>query len=838
MIFVLNKQKEAVGILTNNTQNGLNFWDDVLTENIENNLETFEFKVNPDNSQAHILEVEGYIIYTTRNNDRKLFVIKKIEDSSSNTKERYVYCENAIIDNLINTIVRPAKFNSGSLKEIITYVLTNTSWDFTIDDNDKRFDFEITEFKTALELLKEIAELFEMEYYTDVGMYFNKIETQYIRFVQKKGTETGRIFEYSKDLLSVKKTEDTNDLCTAVIAVGQSTSDVEGSYTTFINYDLAAAGILKYGFLQSGDFIYDPVAFQKYNKDGRHLFRTINVDSSSQMDLGKEAVKFLKENNEPKLTYEVNAVNLDKMTGWESKRVFIGDTVVIKDFSINPAIIVEARVMELKRSLVNSLEDSITFGNFKPVEKTNNKIVKQLENKFLKNEKTWTNSGAIAKESLTKAQTAEQKAITAETKAVEAKTIVDEAKENITVAVNKAEEAMTAAAEVVNDIENINNDLTNKVNSNEVIEVINNSEEEILLNPEKVELTEYIEVDHINNLNGLNVNNQFVIDEEGNVSFSGNLAAASGNFEGSLKSSRDTVWGYDELDVDFGILNLMNRSYSMEQHLIDPDGYDEPGNIEIVVNEDFGTVSKIQIVPEADGLGGRIKFWKSYYENIDVEGWDEPFEETEEIAEAGIIFSGKGTNFGSKGLTSTITFDTTDISNTLTGKGEVHSSGTFVLDSGYLELYPFSDNQGYGSRAQVHYNHNLKTLNFFQRDLEGVVGEMDINFNGMILTEDYKNVSFQAGWSNNGGNYHNIGYMKDKQNTVHLRGLAKRETNGGQTIFYLPSGYRPSKTLSFIVSFGTTIYGRVDIGSSGSVYVYQTTNLPGLVSLDNISFKI
>jgi hypothetical protein len=43
-----------------------------------------------------------------------------------------------------------------------------------------------------------------------------------------------------------------------------------------------------------------------------------------------------------------------------------------------------------------------------------------------------------------------------------------------------------------------------------------------------------IEAKHIKSLNGLNVNNQFIVDANGNVTFGGNLAGAKGDFDGTL----------------------------------------------------------------------------------------------------------------------------------------------------------------------------------------------------------------------------------------------------------------------------------------------------------------
>src|SRR5699024_2311920 len=48
-----------------------------------------------------------------------------------------------------------------------------------------------------------------------------------------------------------------------------------------------------------------------------------------------------------------------------------------------------------------------------------------------------------------------------------------------------------------------------------------------------------ITANHIKSLLGLNVNDQFIVDNNGNVSFSGELQGASGTFEGDLQTDEN-----------------------------------------------------------------------------------------------------------------------------------------------------------------------------------------------------------------------------------------------------------------------------------------------------------
>lgn len=108
---------------------------------------------------------------------------------------------------------------------------------------------------------------------------------------------------------------------------------------------------------------------------------------------------------------------------------------------------------------------------------------------------------------------------------------------------------------------------------------------------------------------------------------------------------------------------------------------------------------------------------------------------------------------------------------------------------------------------------------------------------GSIITQNsWNNVTFNSGWGNYDSNHQSVQYFKDSLGFIRLRGIAARSSGVSQTIFTLPSGYRPLKTESFLVVCGTS-YGQIDISSAGVV----TINPLGaggftFVQLSSISF--
>ena len=92
-------------------------------------------------------------------------------------------------------------------------------------------------------------------------------------------------------------------------------------------------------------------------------------------------------------------------------------------------------------------------------------------------------------------------------------------------------------------------------------------------------------------------------------------------------------------------------------------------------------------------------------------------------------------------------------------------------------------------------------------------------------------------WVQVGGTEQVAGYWKDPSGFVHLRGQIS-DGASGTTAFTLPTGYRPSKTVRFVVNAGTAP-AYVSITSAGVVAPINvgTSDVNAWVSFDQVSFS-
>jgi hypothetical protein len=113
----------------------------------------------------------------------------------------------------------------------------------------------------------------------------------------------------------------------------------------------------------------------------------------------------------------------------------------------------------------------------------------------------------------------------------------------------------------------------------------------------------------------------------------------------------------------------------------------------------------------------------------------------------------------------------------------------------------------------------------------------NIKLSGSIQNDPFVTPALVNSWVNYGAQHATAAYYKDKEGTVHLRGLIKNGTaTPGTVLFTLPAGYRPSTSgQSVFAVISNNELGRVDVKTNGDVVIIFGTNQ--FLSLDGISFR-
>lgn len=393
MLFILNTKQETVGVANNGSPFSLPYFNDLHTENLEG-VNTYEFSVPSDHADSKLLEVEGHVIIRNLDGEHILFTIKEIIDSSVDGKKiKEIFCEDTAISELLSDVQRPAKYESTTLENVVRSVIANVhDWKLGKVPFTDSWNVEFSDYTTILEALRHLMTQFNKEMYFTVRLEGTRIVEKIINIVDERGVDTDTRFDYHHDLKAVTRTEDSSQIVTALIGVGKG--DQGGTRVNLQNVEAFVDGDF---YKEAGaDWIGSETALQSWGKNGRHRFGVyLDEDSDTPEELKRRTLKELAKRIIPNVSYSTSVANLERLTGYEAKKLRLGNSVLINDKSFEQPIVISGRVKELKRSYTRIDVDQVMLGNYKPVTLLPNKEIRDLQKRLSKNENKWQSSGTI-----------------------------------------------------------------------------------------------------------------------------------------------------------------------------------------------------------------------------------------------------------------------------------------------------------------------------------------------------------------------------------------------------------------------------------------------------------
>lgn len=361
-LFVLDKNLKMIGALDNRLPLGLPFSDDIHWERLDG-WKTFDFSIPANHANSDWVQADRFILYPNLDRRHELFRIMEVNEVNKEGKYiKQVSCEGVAIPELNVAIVRPAFLPSYTLDQAVSYVLTGTDWQVGDIEYAGTQDITFSDYITALEALNQVIATFNVELQFTVDFTGTQITAKKANVRIQRGTVTEKPFIYKRDIIEVTRTENTRNVVTALIGVGKG--DQFGNTLTFSSLSPTVPA----GFEKQSDWVGSLDAFSTYNINGLHRFGvykdTKAVDATT---LWNNTLAQLQKLMASQFTYSTSVISLERLIGYEAHKVRIGDTVRVIDETFNPALRLEARVMELKRSKTDSTQDEVTLGQFIPI---------------------------------------------------------------------------------------------------------------------------------------------------------------------------------------------------------------------------------------------------------------------------------------------------------------------------------------------------------------------------------------------------------------------------------------------------------------------------------------
>lgn len=338
IIHVLDKQSDEI-IETLNSAKG-EYTDAKKTDTLDNR-NTFDFialkKFEKLEKRNRLLveDVDGFF---------SEYLITFTDQYKHNEKE--VRSVGSFVDLQKSKVIAPQKLEGQTPQTAVEFALNGT--EYLVGDVDfvNIRTITIEEHTNPYDLLKLIASTFDLELRFRVEVRGNQIVGRYVDLKKYVGHFDGKEIVFGKDLVGIRRIEDSDNIVTALLGIGPERED--GTRLTVL--------------------VENEEARQRWGRNGQHLISVYEPESTDQ-EMTEARLRTLTENELEKridasVRYEGEAVSLEKVFGLHHEKIRCGMTVRIKDEGYSPPLYLQARIHETTENPATREITSFKIGDF------------------------------------------------------------------------------------------------------------------------------------------------------------------------------------------------------------------------------------------------------------------------------------------------------------------------------------------------------------------------------------------------------------------------------------------------------------------------------------------
>ncbi|MFC0559689.1 phage tail protein [Halalkalibacter alkalisediminis] len=349
------------------------------------------FTVPEKEEDSVYIKIGNYALYRDIDSIEHLFIISMVEEVDANYKN--VHCEH-ISTELADEHITVIEKTLTTASECLHSIMSGSDWKVGIveDFGYKSFNLYYT---NRLHVLNEFANTFGGELMFETSITLGQVEKK-VHLIKGRGTYTGKRFEYGKDILNIRRTVDMSEVKTAIYGYGTSSLDDNSNKQrlTFKDVVWSTSNGHPTNKPLGQTFVGDNTARSLYGKNNGQTHRYGMLDAGEVTDpeiLINLSYAYLNRVNKPKITYEMSVIELERIAGYEHEKVRLGDTVVVLDYEFKVPIKVTARIIEIRRDLLNTEKTEIVLGNFKEIFSDIYDKINDLEDAINNNTGIWNN---------------------------------------------------------------------------------------------------------------------------------------------------------------------------------------------------------------------------------------------------------------------------------------------------------------------------------------------------------------------------------------------------------------------------------------------------------------
>lgn len=380
-----------VASIDNDKQATLNYFSDTWTRYLDTGAAQFNFTavkkalINDTYSKRtyNFLSEKNFISFEYEG-EAHLFIVRKVIENEELVKVNCVNLNLELINEYVNAYKAPKAMSFEEYCKVFD-LLNFTMLKIGINEvADKKITAEWEGQDTKLARLLSLVNKFgaEIEFKTTlnddgsiksfvINVYHENDENH-----QGVGKVRSKVLRYGRDFRSLTRTVDTTGIYNATRPTGKTE---EGEVVTIAGMQALEIKNEKgeIEFFQRGDMLYAPLsmsmfpaAFTSGTMSDQWIRKDFPVESASKEVIRSSALRELKKNCYPAVTYEVD--------GYLPYNP--GDTVEIEDDGFYQTLLLQMRVSEQSMSFTGTGENKTVFANFKAIEnKLSSGIQKRLE---------------------------------------------------------------------------------------------------------------------------------------------------------------------------------------------------------------------------------------------------------------------------------------------------------------------------------------------------------------------------------------------------------------------------------------------------------------------------
>jgi phage minor structural protein len=380
-IFVFDGQSEMLlTVLSVIDNDQCPFYETEVVEQLNKDF-TFNFSVPADHEDSKHLVKGNLVGFHDLDNNLQVFQIFQTEEEHTGTELKKLISAEHLFYEMADDIVEDQRVVDGTATDALTKALSASRW--TVGTVDPLGTGTVNfYYSNGIKNIQDTANEFGGELGFRLVLTGNTISQRLVDMKARRGSDTGKRFEFTKDLSSVKRTEQFDGLKTALYGRGKGEETENNGYSrkvTFKDIVWTKAGGDPVDKPAGQEWVGDPTALANYGRANatRHRFGTFDFETTDPRELLEKTWQELQRVSVPRVTYELSVIALEELTGYEHEKVRLGDTVYVIDRELG--LTIEARVIEIKRDLLNPENTEIVLGNFIDDITTYNQKIDELE---------------------------------------------------------------------------------------------------------------------------------------------------------------------------------------------------------------------------------------------------------------------------------------------------------------------------------------------------------------------------------------------------------------------------------------------------------------------------